>query len=180
RKLHSLRVTILPYLDEDALFNQIDKDIAWDEGENQTLMYSQPPAVYRHPEDTGWGTGTVYQLVTGPGTLFPSNGPLGPKQVTDGATKTILLAEGQLQSMSQSWMEPGDLNVGSIGGAINPPSGKGLGGATEGGVCVATVEGSGYFLPETTPPLTVQALISPAGGEPLPDDVLDEWASTER
>ncbi|WDQ18302.1 DUF1559 family PulG-like putative transporter [Rhodopirellula sp. P2] len=180
RKLHSWRVTILPYLDEDALFNQIDKEVAWNEGENQALVYGQTPTVYRHPESSGWGTGTVYHLVTGSGTLFPSTGPLGPRQVTDGATKTILLVEGQMQSMTQSWMEPYDLDVASIGGAINPPSGKGLGGATEGGVCVATVEGNGYFLPETTPPLTVQALISPAGGEPLPDDVLDEWASAER
>ena len=179
RKLHSWRGTILPYLGEDGLYNQIDKDVPWNEGENQMLLYSQTPSVYRHPESNSWGTGTVYHLVTGAGTLFPSTGPLGPRQVTDGATKTILLAEGQMNSMTESWMEPYDLDVGSIGGLINPPSGKGLGGATDGGVCVATVEGSGYFLPDTTPPLTVQALITPSGGEPLSDDVLDEWASTQ-
>ncbi|MEP4684490.1 MAG: DUF1559 domain-containing protein [Rhodopirellula bahusiensis] len=179
RKLHSWRVTILPYLDEDALFSQIDKGVPWNEGENQQLSW-QIPAVYRHPESSGWGAGTVYHLVTGAGTLFPSTGPMGPRQVTDGAAKTILLAEGQMNSMTESWMEPYDLDVASIGGLINAPSGNGLGGATEGGVCVATVDSRGYFLPDTTPPLTIQALISPAGGEPLPDDVLDEWASTER
>lgn len=179
RKLHSWRVTILPYLGEDGLFNQIDKDVPWNAGDNQRILYDQMPAVYRHPESNRWGMGTVYHLVTGAGTLFPSTGPMGPRQVTDGATKTILLTEGQMNNMTESWMEPYDLDVTTIGGLINPPSGIGLGGVTEGGVCVATVEGSGHFLPDTTPPLTVQALITPAGGEPLSADVLDEWASTQ-
>ncbi|MCC9644056.1 DUF1559 domain-containing protein [Rhodopirellula sp. JC740] len=178
RRLHSWRVAILPYLGEEGLYNRIDKDVAWNEGDNEQLMWSEMPAVFRHPELQGWGVGTVYQLVTGTGTLFPATGPLGPASATDGATKTILVVEGAMDGMTDSWMEPYDVDIQQIGGAINGPSGKGLGGATEGGVCVATVDGRGYFLPDTTPPLTVQALLTPRGGEPLSDDVLDEWASS--
>lgn len=165
----SWRVALLPYLGEDALYDKFDLNAAWDSGRNQMIAHQDMPAVYRHPESQSGTTDTVYHLVTGTGTLFPNSGPLGPAQVTDSAGKTILLTEAQPPSL---WTQPIDLDFAESGGTINS-SGSDFGGATEGGVCVATVDLRGHFLPETTAPLTLRALVSPQGGEPLPDDVLD-------
>lgn len=169
KPLLSWRVLILPYLGEQDLYDQFNVNKSWDEQQNQMLSY-QMPVVFRHPNSQGWSFDTVYHLVIGAGTLFPPSGPLGPKQVADGATKTLLLVEGR---SSSTWTEPIDMDAIATGGVINAASGTGLGGITEGGVCVATVDGRGHFLSETTPTMTVNALVTPRGGEPLPDDVLD-------
>lgn len=169
KPLLSWRVMILPYLGEQDLYDQFNMNRSWDEQQNQNLQY-QMPVVYQHPSSQGWSFDTVYHLVIGAGTLFPQSGPLGPKQVADGTGKTILLVEGRSSSV---WTEPTDINMIATGGAINSASGTGLGGVTEGGVCVVTVDGRGHFLSEATPTMTVNALLTPRGGEPLPDDVLD-------
>ncbi|MFG0290687.1 MAG: DUF1559 domain-containing protein [Rhodopirellula sp. JB044] len=170
KPLLSWRVMILPYLGEEELYDRFNLNAAWDSSTNQMLSYQDMPVVYRHPDNQGWATDTPYHLVTGTGTLFPSTGSLGPKQVADGATKTILLAEARVSS---TWTEPIDLDFATTGGRINTAAGSDFGGVTEGGVCVATVDGRGHFLPESTAALTVNALVTPRGGEPLADDVLD-------
>ncbi|WP_404310420.1 DUF1559 family PulG-like putative transporter [Neorhodopirellula lusitana] len=170
KPLLSWRVQILPYLGEEELFDRFNLNERWDSEENQMLSYQDMPAVYRHSSSQGWATDTVYHLVTGTGTLFPASGPLGPKQVLDGAGKTILCVEARKAS---NWTEPVDVDAITAGGKINSTGGSDLGGVTEGGVCVVTVDGRGHFLAESTPAMTVNALVSPKGGEPLTDDVLD-------
>lgn len=170
KALLSWRVLILPYLDEVELYDQFDLDAPWDSVQNQQVTYGEMPSVYRHPDSDSWATESVYHMVTGDGTLFPTSGPLGPKQAIDGAAKTILLVESHSSSI---WTEPIDLNYAASGGTINSASGTDLGGVTAGGVCVVTVDGRGHFLSELTAPMTVHSLVTPQGGEPLPDDVLD-------
>lgn len=173
KALHSWRVLLLPYLGEEDLYRQIDLSIAWDEGENQMVSYGEMPAAYRHPSLQSWSFQTNYYLVTGPGTLFPPGGSLSPSQVPDGRSKTILVVEAQAQGQQSLWTEPVDLDVLSVAGTINVNAGRDLGGVTDGGVCVATADGRAHFLSDATPTMTVQSLLSPAGDEPLPDDVLD-------
>ena len=173
KPLHSWRVLILPYLGEEELYRRFDLSVAWDQGDNQNIGISELPSVYRHPERQGWSNETNYYLVTGPGTLFPASGPLSPRRIPDGTSKTLLVVEAELQGNNWVWTQPVDLDVTRIGGTINVNVGQDLGGLTIGGVCVATADGRGHFLQESTPPLTVQSLITPNGDEPLRDDVLD-------
>lgn len=170
KPLLSWRVTLLPYLGEEELYDRFDLNASWDSAQNQTITYQDMPAVYRHPTMQGWTTETAYHLVTGTGTLFPPSGPLGPKQVIDGSTKTILVVEA---SGSSSWTEPVDVDLAASGGTINVSSGNDFGGVTPGGMCLVTVDERGHFLPEETAAMTINALATPQGGEPLPDDVLD-------
>lgn len=170
KPLLSWRVALLPYLGEEELYDQFDLESAWDSGQNQMMTYQNMPPVYRHPDSQPWSTDTVYHLVTGTGTLFPQSGALGPRQVNDGASKTILVTEARVSSV---WTEPVDLDFVTSGGTINSPAGNDFGGVIDGGVCVVTVDQRGHFLPEATSAMTVNALVTPQGGEPLPDDVLD-------
>ncbi|MGV3483908.1 MAG: DUF1559 domain-containing protein, partial [Planctomycetaceae bacterium] len=94
RPMHSWRVAILPYLNEQQLYNQYDYSKPWDAPENYSIVESMP-SVYASPTRIGSTYFEChYQLVTGDQTLFPPSGPLGPKQVLDDPTKTILVVEG--------------------------------------------------------------------------------------
>ena len=174
RPMHSWRVLLLPYLGEDELYNQINLSKPWDDNENLNVMW-QMPAVYRHP-DSNLGNYSVpaYFLITGPGTLFPPGGvPLGPDDVVDSPSQTILVTEAMPVAMGDSWLEPVDLDYATMTGDMTVGSLAEPGGLTEGGACVATVDARTHFLDDDTRPATVRALITPAGGERLPDDVLD-------
>ncbi|MEM9364471.1 MAG: DUF1559 domain-containing protein [Planctomycetota bacterium] len=173
RKLHSWRVLLLPYLGEEELHERFNLSQPWDSRQNMQVAREGLPSVFRHPESVGWGLETHYFLILGEGTLYPPSGPLRPDQIRDGSEKTILITEAMAPLSSGSWTEPVDLDAGKIAGGINVNQGQDLGGITTGGACVVTADGRGHFLAESTPPLTVSALITPRGGEPLPDDVLD-------
>ena len=172
-RLHSWRVLILPYLGEDDLYDQVNLDLPWDHPENSRLRFEMPP-VYRHPNAARSPTGDVaaYYLITGTGTLFPPGGPLGVDRITDEAAKTLLVVEGSPLAAT-SWAEPIDLDFAGMQGRINGGSGAEPGGWLDDGAALATADGRGHFAAETLPPRTFRSLVTPAGGEPLPDDVLD-------
>ena len=173
--LHSWRVTLLPYLDQDELFNSIDRSKPWDDPSNMRAGWNMP-AIYRHPDSNLGGYSTpAYHIIAGPGTLFPPGGqPLGPDDVVDDPAQTILVAEAMpMTSGNGSWMEPGDLDYAVMSGDLTAGSLSEIGGLTDGGACLATVDGRTHFLRDDVRPSTVRALITPAGGERLPSDVLD-------
>lgn len=182
--LHSWRVTILPYLGEEKLYESYDFNEPWDSPQNQGLI-AQMPAVYRPASGMGpagpigSGTEAAYVLLTGTGTLFPP-APHGgflarsPRDVSDALGQTLLVAEGLASADgSVHWSQPGDLEVTAMHGLIGAAPGREIGGVHPEGAVVATVDGRGHFLDQNTNPLTVMGLITIAGGEPLGDDVLD-------
>ena len=174
RPLHSWRVLILPYLGEAALYDQFDLSKPWDHPVNMQLV-EEVPAAYRHPHanTTGRFQSSPYYLVVGPGTLFPPAGPLGPEQVSDDPAKTLLVIEGAPTTIGSSWTEPLDLDVDAMRGQINGGSDAEPGGLLDGGAALVTVDGRAHFAGTDLPPATFRALVTPRGGEPLPDDVLD-------
>jgi predicted Zn finger-like uncharacterized protein len=174
RAMHSWRVAILPYLDQNALFNSYDFDQPWDSSDNYKLVEAIP-SVYVSPSSLQWsGFECHYHLVTGDRTLFPRSGPLGPKQVIDEASQTALVVEGvSSPNVSSVWTEPNELDFQAMTGTIGGNPGVEIGSVTEDGVVFATVDGVGHFLPESTPAEIVRAILTASGGEPLADDVLD-------
>ncbi|WP_372722148.1 DUF1559 domain-containing protein [Novipirellula sp.] len=173
KPLQSWRVLILPYLGEDELYNQIDRNAAWDTQQNMSVAFSRMPAVYRHPSSqTNAGfSESGYYLVTGDRTLFPNTGPLGPNQVVDDPLKTILVVEASPPVTSGVWTEPVDVDFATlqgIGGSSNN-----IGGLLDTGAAIVTVDERGHYLDDVTPASTLRALVTPRGGEPLADDTLD-------
>lgn len=174
KPLHSWRVLILPYLQEEELYNDIDLTVGWDDPAN-ALMLQRMPAVYRHPNSAKHGlyNQSGYYLVTGEGTLFPSTGPLGPDDIIDDPTQTILVIEAKPRLMSASWAEPGDIDFAKLQGNIGGDPDTEVGGLLDEGVAMVTSDERGHFLDGSTDPLILQSLITPRGGERLPDDTLD-------
>lgn len=170
KAMHSWRVLILPYLGYQTLYNKYDMDSSWDSNENQMMVFEMP-AEYRSPAAVNVsGVESHYFLLTGPGTLFPKAGPLGPTDVVDSPAKTLLLVQAESGPlMSTQWTEPGDFDITNTSFTI----GIDLGGSHANGMTAATVDGRGHFLRDDLEPSVVKALITPAGGEGLADDVLD-------
>jgi hypothetical protein len=173
-KLHSWRVLILPYLGEEELYNKFDLDLAWDHPKNIQATYEIPP-VYQHPNSAAKAIyyQSAYYLITGQGTLFPNSGPLGPDQVTDDLSQTILVTEGTPIVASGYWTEPIDLDFAKIQGKLGSNPGNEPGGLLDDGVAIVTTDGRGHFVPDTIEPMTFRSLITPNGGERMPDDTLD-------
>ncbi|MEO1617156.1 MAG: DUF1559 domain-containing protein [Planctomycetota bacterium] len=175
--MHSWRVLILPYLGEQALYDEFDLNKSWDSEDNLAVAMEMPD-VYQHPAAQSANQFGVcsYYLIVGPNTLFPKTGPLGPSRVSDPASQTILVVAAQSppgRNALGQWAEPGDLDVTQMRGVINGTLGVEIGGFLDSGVTLATVDGRGHFVGEDMPSTTVNALITPRGGEPLPDDTLD-------
>jgi hypothetical protein len=167
---HSWRVLILPYLGYQNLYDRYRMDVAWDALENQDVLF-EIPVEYQSPAAIQVsGVEANYFLVTGPGTLFPKSGPLGPNGVLDSRQKTLLVVQAEGGPlMTSQWTEPGDFDITNTAMTI----GVDIGGSHDGGATAATVDGMGHFLRDTLDPGVVKALITPAGGEGLADDVLD-------
>ncbi len=174
RSLHSWRVLILPYLGEEILYNEIDLSVAWDDPIN-TNVARRMPSVYQHPNASQHNLDyqSGYHLVTGPGTLFPVSGPLGPADIVDDPAQTIVVIEAKPTVLSGLWTEPVEVDYDKMQGNIGGNPNTEVGGLLVGGVAMATADGRGHFLPDTTDPSILRSLITPRGGERLPDDTLD-------
>ena len=108
KPLLSLRVALLPYLNEKALFDEFHLDESWDSPHNAKLLLKMP-AVYR-PIKVEHATRhmTPIQLITGPDTAFPDAKarPRIPESFPDGESETIIFAEAE---NLRPWTMPEDV-----------------------------------------------------------------------
>ncbi|MCH1439939.1 MAG: DUF1559 domain-containing protein [Rubripirellula sp.] len=171
---HSWRILILPYLNENALHDRYDFDQSWDSEANMIVAGSIPAVFRNSKQDPGFfgalTSQSDYYLITGPGTLFPSTGPLSPDQIRDDAGQTLLLVEARRPGQEMSlWTFPGDIKMNTL-----RSSGYGeLGGVLAEGFAFATVDEKVRFMTDSSDPLVIGAVISANGGERLPSDVFD-------
>jgi len=174
KPMHSWRVAILPYLNENQIANEYDYDKPWDSTENMEVALSIPSVYVSQSQNRMSGYGCEYHLVVGDRTLFPKSGPLNPKRVSDDPTKTALVVEAtSRQNNANVWTQPIELDIQAMTGAIGTNPGVEIGSVTEGGAAIATVDGAGHFLDESMAPEIVLAILTASGNEPLADDVLD-------
>ncbi|MGH7136217.1 MAG: DUF1559 domain-containing protein, partial [Pirellulales bacterium] len=73
KTLHSWRVELLPYLDQQALFDEYKLDEPWD-GEHNKPLVAKIPSAYSTSVWTNTGD-AEYFVVTGKGTLFDADAP---------------------------------------------------------------------------------------------------------
>lgn len=128
RPMHSWRVLILPYLEQQPLYDQYDFDEPWD-GPNNSRLGNQLEKHYwwggQCPEETRQRTPwTSYVAVTGPGTLWPGSEPATLEDCSDGLSNTILVVE--VANSGIRWMEPRDLDVSQLPLRVNPQQGLGI------------------------------------------------------
>ena len=157
KPLLSWRVLLLPYLEQNALYQKFKLDEPWD-GPNNKALLAQIPNTYRCPS---WPEGeksenSIYQVLIGPGTLFEKAEGVSLAEVTDGTSNTLMVVESKAPV---PWTQPSGL-------VYTPKSPiKGLGSAHPGGFNSALADGSVRFIKNSTGEDTIEALTTRAGGE---------------
>jgi prepilin-type processing-associated H-X9-DG protein len=138
KPLLSWRVKILPFLDENALYQQFHLDEPWDSKHNKTLI-DKMPAVYRNPSSAAAENLANYLVPTGAGSIFAGREGSAMTKITDGTSNTLLVLEVN-DGASVIWTKPSELDYKTA----NPLAG--LGTSHPGGFNAAMADGSVHFI----------------------------------
>ncbi|HUG19619.1 MAG TPA: DUF1559 domain-containing protein [Planctomycetaceae bacterium] len=104
---HSWRVAILPYLDQQKLYEAYRMDEPWDSEHNKKLL-EQIPDQYRCPMDDDFTTNTSYFALVGKGTSFEGREGLKFSSFTDGLSNTLMVVESK---RAVPWTKPEDIPI---------------------------------------------------------------------
>jgi type II secretory pathway pseudopilin PulG len=159
KPLLSWRVAILPYMDENPLYQQFHLDEPWDSEHNLPLSAKLPDS-YESPSFST-GNKTLFLGALGKELMFTGAEGLGMRSVIDGTSKTIMFVEAD-PAKAVVWSQPGDLK-------IDPKQPDADLATHAGGVhLVAAVDGSIHTLSTGVKAATLWALFTRAGREPDP------------
>jgi hypothetical protein len=160
----SWRVSILPFLDEQAQFDLFDRSKGWGSPGNAAVAKPMP-SVFDDPMRVATNAkrpSTYFQYFTGPDTLWPGNAALLSQDIPDGESNTFLFAES---ATAVPWSKPADMIVRPDQPLPLPAP------PAEGGIwfvaCFA--DGTVRFLQTSTSEATSRLLINPRDGAPVPD-----------
>ncbi|MFO0914441.1 MAG: DUF1559 domain-containing protein [Pirellulales bacterium] len=109
KPLHSWRTLILPYMEEQALFEKIDLSKPWDDPVNAQARESCPQA-YRCPGAVLEEGMTTYLAVVDPQGVMSGATPRKKTEVTDGTSRTMVLIDAPAAE-SVHWMSPSDADL---------------------------------------------------------------------
>jgi len=180
RPLLSWRVLILPYLEQEPLYQEFRFDEPWDSPHNAALL-PRMPKVYSVPDRLPVGVGaersdTFIQVFVGPGAAFEGSRGLSPSggDFPDGLSSTLLLAEAR---EAVPWTKPVDLAyepdqpLPPLGGVFTGRGRFSLFGPNRSpGFHVALGDGSVRFVGPQVSEATLRAAITRNGGDRLGDD----------
>jgi hypothetical protein len=161
KRLLSWRVLILPYVEQQKLYEQFHLDEPWDSDHNRKLI-PRMPDVYRSSLSLPAGK-TTFLGIAGPSGMFPGCQSLRIPDVTDGTSNTIFVVDAD-DARAVDWTKPEDLTP----DPERPLDGL-LGHFPEGFLALF-VDGSVHFIPKTVSPKTVRALFTRNGGEVVDKD----------
>ena len=161
KPLLSWRVLILPFLDQNALYDQFHLDEAWDSPHNRTLI-AKMPNVLRCPaekEVLAAEGKTRYLAPRGASTIFRGAEPVSIRDITDGVSTTIFAIDAG-DELAVVWTKPDDWQfdpepeIESIFRSHAP-----------GGINAMFADGAVRYLNQTIAPATLRAMLSRNGGE---------------
>jgi hypothetical protein len=110
RPMHSWRVLILPFLEQQSLYDAYRFDEPWD-GPNNRKLLTRMPSVYscpsQQPRNSRTHTHTSYVAVVGENTAWPGQGGRVFREIVDGSGQSLLVCE--FANRQSDWMEPTDI-----------------------------------------------------------------------
>jgi hypothetical protein len=157
KPLHSWRVLILPYLEEQSLYKQYRFDEPWD-GPNNKKLLALRPGGYACPSDQDsrlpGATCTNYVAVVGANAAWSGAKPKRLQDFAGNSSETIMLIE--VAGANIQWTEPKDVSLDDLvaksPGCVTPsskhfPEHEFFTYSTCAGVNVILADGSARFLP---------------------------------
>jgi hypothetical protein len=166
RPLLSWRVHVLPFLEQQRLYEQFRLDEPWDSAHNRPLI-EQMPEVFRAAGSQAPPGKTNYLGVRGEGMTFiapkqPGSRPEGNsfRAFTDGTSNSLIIVEAS-DELAVEWTRPVDFEP----DPTQPV--KGLVGLRVGGFTAAFADGSVRFLSSATDPVMLMRAFTIADGQPV-------------
>jgi hypothetical protein len=145
KPMHSWRVLVLPYLDQENLYAEYDFAEPWD-GPHNRRLWDKMPLVYRCPaEPRTQRSITSYFLLTGKGTLF--EGDKSPPLLEPGVCGKMMLIVETADS-GTIWTQPQDMAVEQMSPFLNDSARPSIRSKHARGACVGLGDGSVRFITE--------------------------------
>lgn len=163
---YSWRISLLPYVEENQLFERYNFSEPWN-GSANSSMHSIQLDVFLCSDNSSrlrdhQRTVTDYVAITGEETIFSISQPTKLSDITDGTSNTLMFVE--LANSDIHWMEPRDWEFNAISNRMNTFASR-LSNVHKGGSNTALVDGSVRFLSEEIEPDVLRALMTKNGGE---------------
>jgi len=157
--------SILPFVEQANLYNQIDFNQPWTASQNQLVFKTKVFSFLNPnlgPEVSLVGGGFGASHYAGNSQVLKKNGSVKFDEMTDGTSNTILA--GEVSGGFMAWGDPENRRdpANGFGTAPNQFGGPATG---RGGVNMLLADGSVRFISENIDPQTLKALASPAGKE---------------
>lgn len=169
KPMHSWRVLILPFMEQNALYSAYNFSEPWDGPSNRKLLNSMPPIYSCPSRNPGVATNlTSYVAVTGPGTAFPDGRTVAFQDIKDGTSYTVIAVE--IENVDIPWTEPRDLDVRTMSFRVNDPKHAGVSSRHPGGANITFADGGKRFLREGVTPGELRAQFTIDGGEKIDVD----------
>ena len=167
-RLHSWRTLILPYIEQRALFAEIQLDEPWNSEHNRKFASTAVRAYHCPSHGNDLPSRTDYVMITGPGTFGAGTEGIVLDDITDNARQTAIIAE--VAQSDIHWMEPRDYDsaTGShrlVAWPEDPINPADLSSCHPGVVNMLMVDGSVKCVPVGIDEKTFKALMTIRGGE---------------
>ncbi len=107
--LHSWRTLLLPFVEQQALYDRIDLSKPWDDPVNQAVAEIVVP-VYSCPSMSEHPKSTPYVAIDDAGGIMSGSNPSTKQSITAGLADTILLTETN-NANAVPWMSPRDITL---------------------------------------------------------------------
>ena len=151
----SWRVALLPFLNENELFNEFRQDEPWDSPHNKALI-GRMPAVFQTPGSPPAASGqTRIRGFAGKGALFEGTRGIKIEEITDGTSNTVIVVSA---GEAVPWTQP--LELPFVEGKPLPA----LDGSDPHGYVLGMTDGSVRLLPNSESRM-LRSSITRAGGE---------------
>ena len=169
--MHSWRVLFLPYIEEQALYDQYYFSKPWNHPDNLKLAANMPD-VYRCPSDDSAiaDVTTSYVAVVGQDTMWSPTGVRQVGDISDGLSKTLLLVEST--SSRTHWMAPRDADVNLIDTEAKAGATHLLNSPHTGGSVCSFCDATVKFIPDDLSAEQLKAMSTIDGGESADPDAL--------